>query len=186
VRTLWFLKTDHIQLLFLRTVGTCLQNENVRARVRGYLKDSTTSDEDLIPQVNNAVSTEDERARKFRSQNRAKSAQVSQVTQEKDEKCQDKILETFEALKTEVAQVKSHELKERNQDPEQVDPSHRMQDTGNQRKNVSKCSQCQASGNPRCFHCYICGSDNHYAVGCRQNQTRSALNFKRLPHRARK
>ena len=180
-------ETDHVQKLFLRTVETGLQDENVRVRVRGYLKDSTISDEELIRQVNNAVSTEDERARKLRSQNRGKSAQVSRVAEEKNDKGQDKILETLEALKIEVAQVKS-QLKERNQETEQASPPQgvQLQETGNQRKNTPKCSQCQATGNVRCFHCYICGSDNHYAVGCRQNQGRSALNSKRLPQRGRK
>ena len=80
-----------------------MQDENIRARVRGYLKDSTISDKGLIRQVNNAVSTEDEHSRKLRSQNRGKSAQVSWVAEEKNEKGQDKILETWEALKIEVA-----------------------------------------------------------------------------------
>ena len=100
-------ETDHVQRLFLRTVETGLQDENIRVRVRGYLKDSTISDEELIRQVNNAVSTEDDRARKLRSQNRGKSAQVSRVAEEKNDKGQDKILETLEALKIEVSQVKS-------------------------------------------------------------------------------
>ena len=180
-------ETDHVQKLFLRTVETGLQDENVRVRVRGYLKDSTISDEELIRQVNNAVSTEDERARKLRSQNRGKSAQVSRVAEEKNDKGQDKILETLEALKVEVAQVKS-QLKERSQETEQASTPQgvQLQETGNQRKNTPKCSQCQANGNVRCFHCYICGSDNHYAVGCRQNQGQSALNSKRLPQRGRK
>ena len=180
-------ETDHVQKLFLRTVETGLQDKNVRVRVRGYLKDSTISDEELIRQVNNAVSTEDERARKLRSQNRGKSAQVSRVAEEKNDKGQDKILETLEALKIEVTQVKS-QLKERSQETEQTSPPHgvQLQETGNQRKNTPKCSQCQATGNVRCFHCYIWGSDNHYAVGCRQNQGRSALNPKRLPQRGRK
>ena len=144
-------ETDHVQTLFLRTVETGLQDENVR--------------------VNNAVSTEDERARKLRSQNREKSAQVSRVAEEKNDKGQDKILETLEALKIEVAQVKS-QLKERSQETEQTSPPQGVQpqETGNQRKNTPKCSQCQAAGNVRCFHCYICGSDNHYAVGCQQTK----------------
>ena len=180
-------ETDHVQKLFLRTVETGLQDENVRVRVRGYLKDSTISDEELIRQVNNAVSTEDERARKLRSQNRGKSAQVSRLAEERNDKGQDKILETLEALKIEVTQVKS-QLKERCQETEQTSLPQgvQLQETGNQRKNTPKCSQCQATGNVRCSHCYICGSDNHYAVGCRQNQGRIALNSKRLPQRGRK
>ena len=121
-------ETDHVQKLFLRTVETGLQGENVRVRVRGYLKDSTISDEELIRQVNNAVSTEDGRARKLRSQNRGKSAQVSRVVEEKNDKGQDKILETLETLKIEVAQVKS-QLKERSQETEQTSPPQGVQPT---------------------------------------------------------
>jgi CRISPR/Cas system CSM-associated protein Csm2 small subunit len=94
-------ENDHIQKLFLRTVETGLQDENVRLRVRGYLRNPTISDEEVILQVNNAVSTENERVRKLRNQNRPKSAQVAEKAES-----QDKILKTLEALKVEVAQVK--------------------------------------------------------------------------------
>ncbi len=79
---------------------------------------------------------------------------MSQVAEKKDDKCQDRILETLEALKTEVAQVKS-QLKERSQATEQANPPQVIQETRNERKNTPKCSQCQASGEARCFHCYI-------------------------------
>ena len=93
------------------------------------------------------MSTEDERARKLRSQNRGKSAQVSRVAEEKNDKGQDKILETLEALKIEVAQVKS-QLKKRSQETEQASPPQgvQLQETRNQRKNTPKCSQYQATG----------------------------------------
>ena len=183
-------ETDHIQKLFLRTVETGLQDENVRARVRGYLKDPKISDEELILQVNSAVSTENERVRKLRSQNRQKPAQVSQVAEKVNDKSEDRILKTLEALKAEVAQVKS-QLKDTSikQETEQAQSPHPQTpgDTGNQRKSTPpKCLQCQASGNDRCSHCFICGSDNHYAVGCRQNRGKNALNSKRLPLRGRK
>ena len=42
-------------------------------------KDSTISDEDFILLVNNAVSTDNERARKLKSQSRAKPTQESQI-----------------------------------------------------------------------------------------------------------
>lgn len=103
-------ETDHIQKLFLRTVETGLQDENVRVRVRSYLRDSKISDEELTLKVNHAVSTENERARKLRSQNRPKSAQVSQVAEKADDKSQDKILKTLETLKAEVETQKPNRL----------------------------------------------------------------------------
>ena len=62
---------------------------------------------------------------------------MSQVAEEKNDKGQDKILETLEALKIEVAQVKS-QLKERSQETEQTSPPQGVQpqETGNQRKNT--------------------------------------------------
>ena len=110
-------ENDHIQKLFLRTVETGLQDENVRLRVRGYLRNPTISDEEVILQVNNAVSTENERVRKLRNQNRPKSAQVSQVAEKAES--QDKILKTLEALKVEVAQVKG-QLKRHKASEEEV------------------------------------------------------------------
>jgi isoleucyl-tRNA synthetase len=103
-------KNDHIQKLFLRTAETGLQDENVRVMVRGYLRNTTISDEEFILQVNNAVSTENERVRKLRNQ-------VSQVAEKAES--QDKILKTLEALKVEVAQVKS-QLKDINKETEQA------------------------------------------------------------------
>ncbi|CAB4028215.1 Hypothetical predicted protein [Paramuricea clavata] len=162
------------------------QNENVRVRVRGYLRNPTISDEELILQANNAVSTENERVRKLRNQNRPKSAQVSQVAEKAES--QDKILKTLEALKVEVAQVKS-QLKDINQETEQarLPNSPAPVDTRNQRINTPpKCLQCQTSGNDKCSHCFICGSDNHFAIGCRQNRGKNALNSRRLPLRGQK
>ncbi|CAB3993872.1 Hypothetical predicted protein [Paramuricea clavata] len=179
-------ENDHIQKLFLRAVETGLQDENVRVRVRGYLRNPTISDEELILQVNNAVSTENERVRKLRNQNRPKPAQVSQVAEKAES--QDKILKTLEALKVEVAQVKS-QLKDINQETEQarLPNSPAPVDTRNQRRNMPpKCLQCQTSGNDKCSHCFICGSDNHFAIGCRQNRGKNALNYRRLPLRGQK
>ena len=47
---------EHIQKLFLRTVETGLQDESICAKLRPYLKDINVLDEDLIQQLNAAVS----------------------------------------------------------------------------------------------------------------------------------
>ena len=59
---------EHIQKLFLRTAETALQDESIRAKLRPYLKDINVLDEDLIQQLNAAVSSESERCRKLKSQ----------------------------------------------------------------------------------------------------------------------
>ena len=67
------------------------------------LKDSNISDEYFILQVNNSVLTEDERARKLKSQSRANPTQESQIEEKTVDKSHNKILATIEALKAEIA-----------------------------------------------------------------------------------
>ncbi len=110
-------ENDHIQKLFLCTVETGLQDENVRVRVRGYL---------------------------------GVKSQLKDINQE-----------------TEQARLPNL--------PAPVDNRNQT------RKTPPKCLQCQTSGNDKCSHCFICGSDNHFAIGCRQNRGKNALNSRRLP-----
>ena len=69
-------------------------------------------------QVNNAVSTQDERARKLKSQRLAKSTRESPIEEKTGDKIHSKIFATLEALKTEIAQVSRQmnvkEVKKRN------------------------------------------------------------------------
>ena len=195
-------EADHIQKLFLRTVETGLHEDNVRVKIRSYLKDPNVSDEELLKQVNTAVSAENERARKMRSQNRGKPAQVTQVTEgdcvsQKESpikpsgnKSQDELLKALEAIKVEVAEVKS-KLKDMNQESEEARGKKSRQEKPDDRRNQyrktqPKCSKCQVNQEDRCSHCFLCGSENHYAIGCRQNRGNSALNSNRLLPRDRK
>ena len=34
-----------------------------------------------------------------------------------------------------------------------------------------ECQTCTANGTPWCNHCFKCGSENHYAIGCRQGES---------------
>ena len=67
------------------------------------------------------MSTEDERARKLKSQRLAKSTQESQIEEKTGDKIHNKILATLEALKTEIAQISRQmnvkEVKKRNKSP---------------------------------------------------------------------
>ena len=72
----------HIQQLFHRTVGTGLQDESIRIKVRPYLANPPIEDEELIHQLNVAVLSEEERGRKLKNQTKAKPAYVSQIGEE--------------------------------------------------------------------------------------------------------
>ncbi|CAB4042891.1 Hypothetical predicted protein, partial [Paramuricea clavata] len=84
---------EHIQKLFLKTVETGLQDESIRAKLRPYLKDINVLDEDLIQQLNAAVSSESERCRKLKSQSKASlkvNGQITMTSQDKEvEECQE-------------------------------------------------------------------------------------------------
>ena len=73
---------SHIQQLFRRTVETGLQDESIRVKLRPYLANPLVEDEELIHQVNVAVSSEEERLRKLKSQTKTKLAYVTQIGQE--------------------------------------------------------------------------------------------------------
>ena len=72
----------HIQQLFRRTVETGLQDESIRIKLRPYLANPLIKDEDIIHQLNVAVSSEEERGRKLKNQTKAKPAYVSQIGEE--------------------------------------------------------------------------------------------------------
>lgn len=113
----------------------------------------------------------------MRSQNRCKPAQVTQVTEgdcvsQKESpikpsgnKSQDELLKALEAIKVEVAEVKS-KLKDMNQESEEARGKKSRQEKPDDRRNQyrktqPKCSKCQVNQEDRCSHCFLCGSENH-------------------------
>jgi hypothetical protein len=64
----------------------------------------------------------------------------------------DTLMMTLEAVKTDIANIKSSMAANNRND-------------GKQRP---ACPKCKSQGNGKCTHCYICGSDEHYARGCKQ------------------
>ena len=198
-------ETEHIQQLFLRTVETGLLDENVRVRIRPFLSDHDIQDEDLIHQFNVAVTAEGERNRKFKSQPKSKPAQVSTLGTEKggqgsnkprggqDSPSSSDMTKVIEGLKAELAALRT-EVKSRPQAiPFQsketpAPPSNPNRERGvDTSTRIPKCLACKESNQAWCTHCFKCGSDSHYARGCRQSQgTQRPLNNQRLLPRGRK
>ena len=69
----------HIQQLFRRTVETRLQDKSIRIKLHPYLANPLIEDEELIHQLNIAVSCEEEWGRKLKNQTKAKPAYVSRL-----------------------------------------------------------------------------------------------------------
>jgi hypothetical protein len=186
-------ETEHIQQLFLRTVETGLIDESVRVRIRPFLSDSNIPDEDLIHQLNKAVTAEGERSRKF--QPKSKFAHVSTLATEMGNKGPDKpkslssdLTTVIEGLKAEVAalrtEVQSSAKAAPSQNPDaQATPRSSSRGRGGGPR-ITKCPACQENNQAWCTHCFKCGSSDHFAVGCRQSQ--GSLNNRRLLPRDRK
>ena len=65
--------SGHIQCLFLRSVQTGLQDENIRAKIRPFLKDPNVTDVVLMQQMSMASSAEKERDKKLKDNTKSKS-----------------------------------------------------------------------------------------------------------------
>lgn len=195
---------DHIQQLFRRTVETGLQDESIRTKLRPHLSNPLIEDEELIHQLNVAVSSEEERIKKLKSQSKTKSPVVSHIGQEspgspeepvgkvpaaaKDSKLPHSTKTELQELKAEVEALKA-EVKARSGATPQPDQgkgnrwsSGRGQGSREVRPRPPKCSACLTKGDQWCNHCFKCGSSGHYAIGCRYGESsgQRPLNGNRL------
>jgi len=75
----------HIQQLFRRTVEAGLQDDSIRTKLRPFLINPVVEDEELIHQLNVAVSAEEERMKKLKNQSKGNSPTVCQSSQESPE-----------------------------------------------------------------------------------------------------
>ena len=168
--------SEHIQRLFLRSVETGLLDESICAKIRPFLKDSNVTDEVLMQQMGVAVSAEKERDKKLRG-NKPKStlatvASVSDPSNEKKSKQeplhQSDLMAAINAIKSEVEALKG-EVRRKDVD---------KTGSGLERRRPPRCSSCVEKKEEYCNHCFKCGSDSHFARGCRKS-----LNGRRLPLR---
>lgn len=180
---------DHVQKLFLRTIETGLQDESIRAKLRPFLIDTNIIDEDLIYQLNVAVSSEDERGRKLKLQSKGNlkiSGQTSQVSASntKVKAAPDPVMAAINEIKSEMESLRA-EMKSNKAPPPPPPREHQRPEN---KKTLRKplCSSCQESGQDMCRHCFICGDDNHYAAGCRKRSNKTPLNGLRLLPRGRR
>ena len=161
-----------VQAVILRALETGIKSETVCAKMRPLFKKSNITDEELIKGVNDAMSEETERSKKLTLSSRKQAAKVNSCirnrnelaskvpenTQCEDKNKQDTLMMTLEAVKADIANIKSSMAANNHQ--------------GNQRDddNTLKpaCLNCKSQGNKNCTHCYKCGSNEHYARGCKQ------------------
>ena len=203
---------DHIQQLFRRTVETGLQDESIRTKLRPFLSNPLVEDEELIHQLNVAVSAEEERVKKLKGQSKVKSPVVSQIGElssqapelpagqspasKKESKSPGGTKTEIQELKAEVEALKAEVKAKSGTTPQsgQGRGSRWSSGRGNGSRNVHvrsrppKCSACLTNNEQWCNHCFKCGSDSHYAIGCRHGEPsgQRPLNGNRLLQRDHK
>lgn len=171
--------SGHVQRPFLRTVETGLQDESIRAKIRPFLKDPNVSDEVLMQQMSMATSAEKERDKKLRNNSKTKppALSVSAVSSDdspngkeenKKNTPQNDLLTAISAIKSEVEALKS-EVRKKSTD--QSVPHGKWPE----RRRPPLCSSCLENKKEYCNHCFKCGSDSHFARGCRKQLNRNRL-----------
>ena len=141
------------------------------------------TDEVLMQQMSMATSAEKEMDKKLKDNTKSKSPalSVSAVSDglhnDKEESRkrspQNDILTAIGAIKSEVEALKTEVRKESNQS---ASPGKWPE-----RRRPPLCSSCLEGKKEYCNHCFKCGSDSHFARGCRKQ-----LNGNRLLPRDRK
>ena len=175
-----------VQGMFLHAVDTGLQDEAVRTRLRPFLQTPDIPDEDLIQQMNVIVSEETERKTKLGS-NRHKNLKVNEVRaaqgkeesaetegavgkKSKDRPKEEHFMAALQAVRSELATLKETVENSRSKvDPQamvHVSPRNHNQQWHARSRGCTSC-QTEEKGET-CDHCYICGSGEHWARGCRQ------------------
>ena len=169
----------HFQQLFCRTVETGLQDDSIRTKLRPFLRNLLVEDKELIHQLNVAILAEEERIKKLKNQWKGKSPIVSQINQEspeppiEDPKSTDSTESDFQELNAAVEALKT-EVKARSGTSSQSKEGRGNRWTGGRgqgrhevRPCSSRCSKFLAKGEQWCNHCFKCGNDSQYAIGCR-------------------
>ena len=115
---------EHVQSMFLHTIETGLISNTLRGRIMPLLQNVDISDEELISQLNLAVTEEAERSKKLAASSAKVKVKVSQVEQEKgkqiekSEKPQEEMIAEMQTLKSKVAllerEVKENQVAQKN------------------------------------------------------------------------
>ena len=132
-------------------------SDNIHTRLCPYAQDPATTDEDLILQMQHAVSAETERKRNWGGK-------------------------LIDALKTEVSTLESEvrELKASKQAGKMHSGSVN-QKRATCKSHPAACQACKDKGNAiNCSHCFPCGGSNLYARDCRAKEGNKLGNPERL------
>ncbi|XP_038051542.1 uncharacterized protein LOC119724523 [Patiria miniata] len=160
-----------VQNMFLHSLNTGLQNDNIRGELKPLLFDPTTSDESLFRQLKIAEGREIVRlAKQKKAKTAVKVQEVSAV-----EKQQLDLMKQLQQIQADLAALKVSN-KQAAEKPKSSEGGSR-----NPPSREWGCNSCRQAGKgPECDHCFACGSSEHFRRGCKQRrQTKQSGNGSR-------
>lgn len=186
-----------VQSQCFQSIMTGLSNDNVRAEMRIYLQDQNSSDELLLMKMQTAQYNESERALKTKANKSTFRAGLNVVEQTdtvndscisqpvakpnkpaKDNSLFSKLEESNSAIRELTGQVASLVQTVQRDIKHDGNKSTKTYKKPTQRQK-RQCFACQQE-NKDCNHCFKCGSDSHWAKGCRVRGNQKQGNQQRL------
>ncbi|CAI5638261.1 unnamed protein product [Oreochromis niloticus] len=171
---------DLVKREFLRSVGTGLQNDNIKFHIKALLDNPEVTDEMLIEKLNEAAKLETERLNMLKRNNtrpprinelhtRDESRSSSQIPATKEDKKNHpppEMHDLVKELRNEVAEVRQMVLASLNAGKSQT--TKRMSEAAADTRRKKGCRTCQSNGDgDNCTHCFKCGQPGHISRGCR-------------------
>ncbi len=151
-----------IRSTFIQTLNTGLE-EQVRVEMKGLLEAvEIPDDEDILEAVNAAVSLDEKRSLK-RTRLRPKVSEVQVTSKTPEPDMLEQLMTGMNELRCTVSALQNAMTQ-----PKESSPP-RPRGNGNQRSTSARgCEKCRKDGiGQSCTHCYKCGSNEHYARGCK-------------------
>lgn len=187
-----------VQSQCFQSIMTGLINDNVRAEMRMYLQDENSSDELLLQKMQIAQYNESERAIKTKSNRPTLRAGLHVVEQNeipndpcmsqpviksskpvKDNSLYSKIEESNTAIRELTGQVASLVQTVQHNRKTDSDKPTKTYTNATAKRPKRRCVSCQQE-NKDCNHCFKCGSDTHWAKGCRVGGNQKQGNWRKL------
>ena len=154
-----------IRSVFVNSVETGLADDTIRTRMRPFLQSPNVSDETLIREINVAMTAENERLSKLSAKKRvtkpnqiavaATEASTSKPkTKETKKGKQDVLITSLQEVRADVASLKQAMTTRAEKESDSKRPT----------QPPSAFDACLSNDTcDKCTHCFICGSDKHFA-----------------------